>query len=90
MEKDMSEQGIVRTTMALSSLSGLSIINLIFCFEVSKYWRFQLSANDGANILESMDVDNNSEKLIVELSRNQDYELAIEPPGAIVVGERTG
>lgn len=34
-----------------------------------------MSANDGATILEQMDVDNQIGKLMVELSRSQDYEI---------------
>lgn len=36
---------------------------------------YELPANDGATILEQMDVDNQIAKLMVELSRSQDYEI---------------
>jgi hypothetical protein len=35
----------------------------------------ELPANDGATILEQMDVDNQIAKLMVELSCSQDYEI---------------
>ncbi|MCO5561855.1 hypothetical protein L7F22_015480 [Adiantum nelumboides] len=42
------------------------------------------SANDGATILEQMDVDNQIGKLMVELSRSQDYEIGDGTTGVVV------
>lgn len=44
----------------------LLICLILHCFD---------AANDGATILEQMDVDNQIMKLMVELSRSQDYEI---------------
>lgn len=44
-----------------------------------------LSANDGATILEQMDVDNQIAKLMVELSRSQDYEIGDGTTGVVVL-----
>lgn len=44
-----------------------------------------LSANDGATILEQMDVDNQIAKLMVELSRSQDYEIGDGTTGVVVM-----
>ena len=44
-----------------------------------------LSANDGATILEQMDVDNQIAKLLVELSRSQDYEIGDGTTGVVVM-----
>lgn len=46
---------------------------------------FLLSANDGATILEQMDVDNQIAKLMVELSRSQDYEIGDGTTGVVVL-----
>ncbi|PPS17588.1 hypothetical protein GOBAR_AA02978 [Gossypium barbadense] len=46
------------------------------------FWR---SANDGATILEHMDVDNQITKLMVELSRSQDYEIGDGTTGVVVM-----
>lgn len=43
------------------------------------------SANDGATILEQMDVDNQIAKLMVELSRSQDYEIGDGTTGVVVM-----
>jgi len=42
-------------------------------------------ANDGATILEQMDVDNQIAKLMVELSRSQDYEIGDGTTGVVVL-----
>lgn len=47
--------------------------------------RYELSANDGATILEQMDVDNQIAKLMVELSRSQDYEIGDGTTGVVVM-----
>ncbi|KAL5545197.1 hypothetical protein UlMin_008981 [Ulmus minor] len=44
-----------------------------------------VSTNDGATILEQMDVDNQIAKLMVELSRNQDYEIGDWTTGVVVL-----
>ena len=44
-----------------------------------------LLANDGATILEQMDVDNQIAKLMVELSRSQDYEIGDGTTGVVVM-----
>lgn len=44
-----------------------------------------LTANDGATILEQMDVDNQIAKLMVELSRSQDYEIGDGTTGVVVM-----
>uniref|UniRef100_F6GVJ8 T-complex protein 1 subunit epsilon n=1 Tax=Vitis vinifera TaxID=29760 RepID=F6GVJ8_VITVI len=41
--------------------------------------------NDGATILEQMDVDNQIAKLVVELSRSQDYEIGDGTTGVVVM-----
>ncbi|KAG5240746.1 hypothetical protein OIU78_007442 [Salix suchowensis] len=41
--------------------------------------------NDGATILEKMDVDNQIAKLLVELSRSQDYEIGDGTTGVVVL-----
>ena len=43
------------------------------------------SANDGATILELMDVDNQIAKLMVELSRSQDYDIGDGTTGVVVL-----
>lgn len=43
------------------------------------------AANDGATILEQMDVDNQIAKLMVELSRSQDYEIGDGTTGVVVL-----
>jgi T-complex protein 1 subunit epsilon len=45
----------------------------------------ELPANDGATILEQMDVDNQIAKLMVELSRSQDYEIGDGTTGVVVM-----
>ncbi|KAF2307098.1 hypothetical protein GH714_024809 [Hevea brasiliensis] len=45
----------------------------------------RLRANDGATILEQMDVDNQIAKLMVELSRSQDYEIGDGTTGVVVM-----
>jgi T-complex protein 1 subunit epsilon len=45
----------------------------------------KLPANDGATILEQMDVDNQIAKLMVELSRSQDYEIGDGTTGVVVM-----
>ncbi|KAJ9563882.1 hypothetical protein OSB04_009042 [Centaurea solstitialis] len=42
-------------------------------------------SNDGATILEQMDVDNQIGKLMVELSRSQDYEIGDGTTGVVVM-----
>lgn len=44
-----------------------------------------VSANDGATILEQMDVDNQIAKLLVELSRSQDFEIGDGTTGVVVM-----
>ena len=46
---------------------------------------FSTVANDGATILEQMDVDNQIAKLMVELSRSQDYEIGDGTTGVVVM-----
>ena len=43
------------------------------------------AANDGATILEQMDVNNQIAKLMVELSRSQDYEIGDGTTGVVVL-----
>ncbi|KAJ6355976.1 hypothetical protein OIU78_004158 [Salix suchowensis] len=43
------------------------------------------TTNDGATILEQMDVDNQIAKLLVELSRSQDYEIGDGTTGVVVL-----
>uniref|UniRef100_A0A251T6M5 Putative chaperonin Cpn60/TCP-1 family, GroEL-like equatorial domain protein n=1 Tax=Helianthus annuus TaxID=4232 RepID=A0A251T6M5_HELAN len=42
--------------------------------------------NDGATILEQMDVDNQIGKLMVQLSPSQDYEIGDGTTGVVVMG----
>lgn len=51
----------------------------------SHFFTYFLSANDGATILEQMDVDNQIGKLMVELSRSQDYEIGDGTTGVVVM-----
>ncbi|KAF8399827.1 hypothetical protein HHK36_015699 [Tetracentron sinense] len=44
-----------------------------------------VGANDGATILEQMDVDNQIAKLMVELSRSQDYGIGDGTTGVVVM-----
>ncbi|KAG6508847.1 hypothetical protein ZIOFF_034229 [Zingiber officinale] len=44
-----------------------------------------VSSNDGATILEQLDVDNQIAKLMVELSRSQDYEIGDGTTGVVVL-----
>jgi len=46
---------------------------------------YDMPANDGATILEQMDVDNQIAKLMVELSRSQDYEIGDGTTGVVVM-----
>ncbi|KAF9622897.1 hypothetical protein IFM89_035130 [Coptis chinensis] len=46
---------------------------------------FLFPANDGATILEQMDVDNHIAKLMVELSKSQDYEIGDGTTGVVVM-----
>ena len=46
---------------------------------------FVFAANDGATILEQMDVDNQIAKLMVELARSQDYEIGDGTTGVVVM-----
>lgn len=43
-----------------------------------------VTANDGATILEQMEVENQIGKLMVELSRSQDYEIGDGTTGVVV------
>lgn len=56
----------------------------IFCCLLNML-RYELSANDGATILEQMDVDNQIAKLMVELSCSQDYEIGDGTTGVVVM-----
>lgn len=46
---------------------------------------FSTPENDGATILEQMDVDNQIAKLMVELSRSQDFEIGDGTTGVVVM-----
>lgn len=50
-----------------------------------QFFTLVVSANDGATILEQMDVDNQIAKLLVELSRSQDYEIGDGTTGVVVM-----
>ncbi|KAG6525466.1 hypothetical protein ZIOFF_015422 [Zingiber officinale] len=50
-----------------------------------KWLGYMTCANDGATILEQMDVDNQIAKLMVELSRSQDYEIGDGTTGVVVL-----
>jgi T-complex protein 1 subunit epsilon len=52
---------------------------------MNEYFPDDFSANDGATILEQMDVDNQIAKLMVELSRSQDYEIGDGTTGVVVL-----
>jgi T-complex protein 1 subunit epsilon len=47
--------------------------------------RIPQSANDGATILEMMDVENQIGKLMVELSKSQDHEIGDGTTGVVVL-----
>ena len=63
--------------------SCCSLVLLILCS--LKLLPSKLSANDGATILEQMDVDNQIAKLMVELSCSQDYEIGDGTTGVVVM-----
>ena len=44
------------------------------------------AANDGATILDQMEVENQIGKLLVELSRSQDQEIGDGTTGVVVLG----
>ena len=46
---------------------------------------FTFAANDGATILEQMEIENQIGKLMVELSRSQDYEIGDGTTGVVVL-----
>ena len=46
------------------------------------------AANDGATILDQMEVENQIGKLLVELSRSQDQEIGDGTTGVVVLGAR--
>ncbi|GAY43965.1 hypothetical protein CUMW_078640 [Citrus unshiu] len=54
---------------------GINVVNHIIA----------VPSNDGATILEQMDVDNQIAKLMVELSRSQDYEIGDGTTGVVVM-----
>lgn len=60
-------------------------LSLFGCSELHSPFFVILSANDGATILEQMDVDNQIAKLMVELSRSQDYEIGDGTTGVVVM-----
>lgn len=60
-------------------------VNCFFSHWVLLTSYMMLSANDGATILEQMDVDNQIAKLMVELSRSQDYEIGDGTTGVVVM-----
>ena len=43
------------------------------------------AANDGATILDQMEVENQIAKLLVQLSRSQDYEIGDGTTGVVVL-----
>jgi T-complex protein 1 subunit epsilon len=63
--------------------SCCSLVLLLLCS--LKLLPCKLPANDGATILEQMDVDNQIAKLMVELSRSQDYEIGDGTTGVVVM-----
>lgn len=46
---------------------------------------FFVAANDGATILEQMEVENQIGKLLVELSKSQDHEIGDGTTGVVVM-----
>ena len=48
-------------------------------------WQPCCAANDGATILEQMEVDNQIGKLLVELSKSQDHEIGDGTTGVVVM-----
>ena len=62
-----------------------SNILIVTATEIPCWWLFEFAANDGATILEQMDVDNQIAKLMVELSRSQDYEIGDGTTGVVVM-----
>ena len=63
--------------------SCCSLVLLLLCS--LKFLPSILPANDGATILEQMDVDNQIAKLMVELSCSQDYEIGDGTTGVVVM-----
>ena len=47
--------------------------------------RSPLAANDGATILEQMEVENQIGRLLVELSKSQDHEIGDGTTGVVVM-----
>lgn len=64
---------------------SFSIFNNVFVANLYSLTYLLLIANDGATILEQMDVDNQIAKLMVELSRSQDYEIGDGTTGVVVL-----
>lgn len=54
-------------------------------FIISLFWLSTDAANDGATILEQMEIENQIGKLMVELSRSQDYEIGDGTTGVVVL-----
>jgi T-complex protein 1 subunit epsilon len=48
-------------------------------------WSVYIAANDGATILEQMDVQNQIGRLLVELSKSQDHEIGDGTTGVVVL-----
>ncbi|KAF8648292.1 hypothetical protein HU200_064871 [Digitaria exilis] len=62
---------------------AVSLVIMLIC--LLKSLPSKLLANDGATILEQMDVDNQIAKLMVDLSRSQDYEIGDGTTGVVVM-----
>ncbi len=56
------------------------------CFHVVHECSVPCAANDGATILDQMEVENQIGKLLVELSRSQDQEIGDGTTGVVVLG----
>ncbi len=60
------------------------------CFDVVVKCSVPCAANDGATILDQMEVENQIGKLLVELSRSQDQEIGDGTTGVVVLGAPGG
>jgi chaperonin GroEL (HSP60 family) len=57
----------------------------VFSIHSSIHIYFVVPANDGATILEQMEVENQIGRLLVELSKSQDHEIGDGTTGVVVL-----
>ena len=77
-------------TANLRYLSGISFGAQTLIALQPEVWCVCCAANDGATILDQMEVENQIGKLLVELSRSQDQEIGDGTTGVVVLGAPEG